>query len=75
MDSKAPRPKLGFIGVGTMNAAIVRGLCSLPTEEAEKIFSLPLYLSPRNAENAAKLYEELGLGGKKIKVCAKRNNC
>lgn len=53
-----------------MNTAIVRGLCSIPSEMAAHLFALPLLLSPRGAKNARKLYEELGEGGKRIKICA-----
>jgi pyrroline-5-carboxylate reductase len=40
--------KLGFIGVGTIAAAIVDGLCSTET-------TTPIVLSPRNAKTAAAL--------------------
>ena len=43
---------IGFIGVGTMNSAIVRGLCTLPAPPER------LVLSPRNAEKAAALAAE-----------------
>lgn len=43
---------LGFIGIGTMNAACIRGLCT-STNPPETIV-----LGPRNAQKAAKLAEE-----------------
>ncbi|KAL3924034.1 MAG: hypothetical protein SGPRY_004037, partial [Prymnesium sp.] len=42
----------GFIGVGVMNSAIVRGLCTLDSPPAS------IVLSPRNAERAAALQAE-----------------
>jgi len=41
--------KLGFIGVGTISSAIVRGLCTSSAPPSK------IYLSHRNAEKAAKL--------------------
>ena len=47
----APK-SVGFVGVGTMNSAIVRGLCTLETPPNA------IVLSPRNAEKAAALQAE-----------------
>ena len=45
-----PLPKYGFVGVGTMASAIVRGMCTLPTAPMTSIV-----LSPRGAEKAGAL--------------------
>ena len=44
----------GFVGVGTMNAAIVRGIATLPAPPKS------LVLSPRGAARAAELSAEFG---------------
>ena len=44
--------RFGFVGVGTMSSAIVRGLCTLPAPPAAVV------LSPRGAQKAAALYGE-----------------
>ncbi len=41
--------RLGFLGTGVITSAIVTGLCTLPEAIG------PIQVSPRNAENAAKL--------------------
>jgi len=59
------RRRLGFLGVGTMNSAIIRGLCR-PSEAAPgepagtRWVEFPLYLSPRGAAKASDLARELG---------------
>ena len=55
MPDPMPAPaRYGFVGVGTMSSAIVRGLCTLP-------FPPPsIVLSPRGAEKAAALAAEFG---------------
>ena len=51
MSPKKPSssPRYGFVGVGTMSSAIVRGLCTLPVPPSS------IVLSPRGAEKAAAL--------------------
>jgi pyrroline-5-carboxylate reductase len=46
----APPPRYGFVGVGTMSSAIVRGMCTLSTLPMTSIV-----LSPRGAEKVATL--------------------
>jgi pyrroline-5-carboxylate reductase len=50
--SSASSPRYGFVGVGTMSSAIVRGLCTLPAPP------LAVVLSPRGADKAAALAGE-----------------
>lgn len=50
--STASTPRYGFVGVGTMSSAIVRGLCTLPAPPAAVV------LSPRGAEKASALARE-----------------
>ena len=45
-----PPPRYGFVGVGTMSSAIVRGMCTLSALPMTSIV-----LSPRGAEKAATL--------------------
>ena len=55
MSSAPPAPRrYGFVGVGTMSSAIVRGLCTLPAPPPS------IVLSPRGAEKAAALKAEFG---------------
>merc|ERR1712195_6810 len=51
MGSESPK-RIGFIGIGTMNAAVIRGLCTseCPPEA--------IVLGPRNADKAAQLATE-----------------
>lgn len=62
----AARRKLGFLGVGTMNSAIIRGLCRHPASAPEpaglRWVDFPLLLSPRGAGKAAALLREFGPG-------------
>eukprot|EP01043_Picozoa_sp_COSAG02_P078650 COSAG02_NODE_17814_length_979_cov_0.876136_1_plen_165_part_10 len=44
---------LGFVGVGTINAAVVRGLCTASTSRPEAII-----VGPRNKSKAAELVAE-----------------
>jgi pyrroline-5-carboxylate reductase len=46
----APPPRYGFVGVGTMSSAIVRGMCTLSTLPMTSIV-----LSPRGADKVATL--------------------
>lgn len=53
VESSGPAPaRYGFVGVGTMSSAIVRGLCTLDAPPPS------VFLSPRNAEKSAKLAGE-----------------
>lgn len=53
VESTGPAPaRYGFVGVGTMSSAIVRGLCTLDAPPPSVV------LSPRNAEKSAKLAGE-----------------
>mmetsp|Transcript_18451 Transcript_18451/g.47312 ORF Transcript_18451/g.47312 Transcript_18451/m.47312 type:complete len:299 (+) Transcript_18451:3-899(+) len=49
-----PAPRYGFVGVGTMSSAIVRGMCTLPTPPMQG----EVVLSPRGAAKAAALAAE-----------------
>lgn len=68
-----PLDKLGFVGVGTMNGAIIKGICRLMNygETAQRIgkpfFSFPLYVSPRSTKTVWELVKEFGKD--KIYVC------
>jgi len=57
-------PRFGFIGVGTMNSAIVQGLCRY---EGAPMVKFPVKISVRNALKSASLLEEFG--PELIKVC------
>ena len=61
--------KLGFIGVGTMNSAIIEGILKLPIKEKSIInhFSLPIYVSPRGMVKVSELLKKHG--AQKINVC------
>ena len=52
--SSVPPAKYGFVGVGTMSSAIVRGLCTLDQPPPS------IVLSPRGAEKSAALAKEFG---------------
>eukprot|EP01064_Diplonema_japonicum_P030014 TRINITY_DN4981_c0_g1_i2.p1 TRINITY_DN4981_c0_g1~~TRINITY_DN4981_c0_g1_i2.p1 ORF type:complete len:325 (+),score=45.54 TRINITY_DN4981_c0_g1_i2:627-1601(+) len=56
---------LGFVGVGTINGAIVSGLCRVKDED-NKHFKFPLRVSLRGKDKVQKLVEEFG---DKIEVC------
>ena len=50
---------LGFIGVGTMNGAIIEGLLKLHMQENNlQHFSVPFYLSPRGKDKVDTLKEK-----------------
>lgn len=49
----------GFLGVGTINSAIIRGICALPPS-SPCLPKWPLFLSPRNAAKARELLAEHG---------------
>ena len=52
---------LGFIGVGTMNGAIIEGLLKLHMQENNlQHFSFPFYLSPRGKNKVETLKEKYG---------------
>ena len=55
-------PRLGFVGVGTMNCAIIEGLLKLPTSGTRIIdhFSLPIFVSPRGSVKVAGLFDKHG---------------
>ena len=57
---------LGFVGVGTINSSIVKGLCRLK-DGAEVEFSFPLYVSPRGTDKVKELLTEFGPS--KIHIC------
>ena len=60
--------KLGFIGVGTMNSAIIKGILKAYKSESNlEHFSVPIYISPRGRVKAVALKEEYG--DDLIKVC------
>ena len=60
---------LGFIGVGTMNSAIVEGLLRVYKSESKlKNFSVPIYLSPRGTDRTEALKQKYG--DELIKVCS-----
>ena len=61
--------KLGFIGVGTMNSAIIEGILKLPINENGIIdqFPLPIYVSPRGTVKVSELLKKHGV--QKIHVC------
>ena len=57
-------PSLGFVGVGTINSSIIKGLCKAGAETGK--FKFPIYVSPRGAEKVAEL---LSTYGDMIKRC------
>ena len=60
--------KLGFIGVGTMNSAIIKGILKVYKSESNlEHFSVPIYVSPRGKVKSEALKEEYGHD--LIKVC------
>jgi len=52
VQSDLQNSKIGFVGCGTMSAALVRGLCTLPAPPSV------VTVSPRNARKASALFEE-----------------
>ena len=60
---------LGFIGVGTMNSAIIEGILKLPMNSNNTIeqFTLPIYVSPRGAMKVSALLAKHGI--EKIHIC------
>ena len=59
---------LGFLGVGTMNSAIIEGILKLHLSKNKlQHFSLPIYLSPRSKIKVDALKEKHG--DHLIKVC------
>ncbi|KAJ9467757.1 hypothetical protein DIPPA_15573 [Diplonema papillatum] len=54
---------LGFVGVGTINSAIVTGICEAESFEGVRF---PLYLSPRGAAKGRALKEKYG---DKVEIC------
>lgn len=52
MSPSISTPRYGFVGVGTMSSAIVRGLCTLPAPPSKVV------LSPRGTAKAAALQAE-----------------
>ena len=61
--------KLGFIGVGVINSAIITGLCKISSSlnKINEHFSLPIFVSPRGHSRVASLLSEHGT--QKIYVC------
>eukprot|EP01060_Flectonema_neradi_P013611 TRINITY_DN2034_c3_g1_i1.p1 TRINITY_DN2034_c3_g1~~TRINITY_DN2034_c3_g1_i1.p1 ORF type:complete len:291 (+),score=55.17 TRINITY_DN2034_c3_g1_i1:60-875(+) len=57
-------PSLGFVGVGTINSSIIKGLCKAGCDSG--FFKFPIYVSPRGEEKVAEL---LATYGDKIKKC------
>ena len=60
---------LGFLGVGTMNSAIIEGILKLPMNSKNMIgqFTLPIYVSPRGAMKVGALLAKHGK--EKIHIC------
>ena len=61
--------RLGFLGVGTMNSAIIEGILNLPISKncVSDNFSVPIFVSPRGSMKVASLLETHG--NTKIRVC------
>ena len=61
--------KLGFIGVGVINSAIITGLFKISTSSnsINEHFSLPIFVSPRGKSRVSELQNEHG--AQKIYVC------
>ena len=61
--------RLGFIGVGTINSAIIEGIFKIPTSSncIRQHFSLPIFVSPRGREKVDGLLSKHGV--KRIHVC------
>jgi pyrroline-5-carboxylate reductase len=56
--SAAP-PRLGFVGIGTINSAVIRGLCTAASaDDALPPLHWPIMVGPRNAAKAAALVSE-----------------
>ena len=61
--------RLGFLGVGTMNSAIIEGILNLPISKdcVSDNFSVPIFVSPRGSLKVASLLKKHG--HTKIHVC------
>ena len=61
--------RLGFLGVGTMNSAIIEGILNLPISKycVSDNFSLPIFISPRGSMKVSSLLKRHG--NTKIRVC------
>lgn len=62
--------RLGFIGVGTINSAVIEGIFKIPTSSNSIIdhhFSLPIFVSPRGKVKVDGLLKKHGV--KKIHIC------
>ena len=61
--------RLGFLGVGTMNSAIIEGILNLPISKdcVSDDFSLPIFVSPRGSMKVSSLLKKHG--NTKIRVC------
>ena len=55
-------PRLGFLGVGTMNSAIIEGILTLPISKdcVSDNFSVPIFVSPRGSMKVASLLKKHG---------------
>ena len=54
--------RLGFLGVGTMNSAIIEGILNLPISKGcvSDNLSVPIFVSPRGLTKVASLLEKHG---------------
>ena len=54
--------RLGFLGVGTMNSAIIEGILNLPISKdcVSDNFSVPIFVSPRGSMKVASLLKKHG---------------
>ena len=54
--------RLGFLGVGTMNSAIIEGILNLPISKdcVSDNFSVPIFVSPRGLTKVASLLKKHG---------------
>ena len=61
--------RLGFLGVGTMNSAIIEGILNLPISKdcVSDNFSVPIFVSPRGSMKVSSLLKKHG--NTKIRVC------
>ena len=61
--------RIGFLGVGTMNSAIIEGILNLPISKdcVSDNFSVPIFVSPRGSMKVASLLKKHG--NTKIHVC------